>query len=138
MNKILKNYCLFMIFGAIYGLIETIWKGHITHWSMFILGGLAGVLIGSINEYIPWDIPFWKQCVIGMILATLLEGIIGIIVNVHFNLGIWHYTELTFFYNQCSIPFCIAWFFLSGFCIMLDDWFRWQLFGEEKPHYRLK
>ena len=100
-KKFGKAAILFLIFGFIYFIIETIWKGHLTHWSMFIVAGIAGILIGSINEYIPWEMPFWQQCVIGMIIATILEGCSGLILNVWLNLNIWDYSSsfLNFFYQ---------------------------------------
>lgn len=138
MKTFVKNLILFIVFGAIYFGIECVWKGHITHWSMFILAGMIGVIIGGINEYIPWEMPFQKQCFIGMIIATIGEAITGLILNVWLGLNIWHYNLLAFCYNQCSIPFMCAWFFLSGVCILLDDYIRWKWFGEEKPHYTWK
>ena len=137
MKKFIKAAILFIVFGLLYFLIETIWKGHLTHWSMFILAGIVGILIGGINEYIPWEMSFWKQCSIGMIIATIFEGLTGLIVNVWLNLQVWDYshTPLNFFYHQCSIPFCIAWYGLAALCIFLDDCIRWQFFNEEKPHY---
>jgi len=59
MKTFLKNIILFIIFGAIYFGLECLWKGHITHWSMFVLAGMVGVLIGSINELIEWEVPFY-------------------------------------------------------------------------------
>ena len=138
LKQLPKYLILFLIFGAIYFEIECIWKGHLTHWSMFVLAGMIGILIGSINERIPWEMPFWQQCTIGMIIATLGEGITGIIVNKILGLNVWHYNILPFFYGQCSIPFMIAWFFLAGACIVMDDYIRWQWFDEEKPHYKLR
>ena len=138
-KKFGKAAILFLIFGFIYFIIETIWKGHLTHWSMFIVAGIAGILIGSINEYIPWEMPFWQQCVIGMIIATVLEGCSGLILNVWLNLNIWDYSSsfLNFFYQQCCVPFCVAWLILSGLCIIIDDYIRYKFFNEEKPHYIL-
>lgn len=136
MKKLLKYIILFLIFGTIYFGIECMWKGHLTHWSMFILAGIIGILIGGINEYIPWEMPFVQQCGIGMILATLGEGITGLIVNVWLGLNVWHYNLLPFFWGQCSVPFCIAWFFLAGLCILIDDLIRWKWFNEEEPWYK--
>ena len=138
-KKLGKAIILFLIFGLIYFIIETIWKGHLTHWSMFIVAGFAGVLIGGINEYIPWNMPFWQQCFIGMIIATIFEGCSGLILNVWLKLHIWDYSNsfLPFFYQQCCVPFCIAWLVLSGLCIIIDDYIRYKFFGEEKPHYIL-
>lgn len=135
--KLLKNVALFLVFGLLYFIIETIWKGHLTHWSMFVLAGIVGPLIGAINEYIPWKMPFFLQCGIGMIIATIAEGITGLIVNVWLGLGVWNYSTmpLSFFFGQCCVPFMVAWFLLAGVCILLDDYLRWKVFGEEKPHY---
>ena len=57
MKTLLKNIILFIVFGAIYFGLECLYKGHITHWSMFVLAGFIGILIGGINEYIPWEMP---------------------------------------------------------------------------------
>ena len=135
MKTFFKNLILFIVFGAIYFGLECLYKGHITHWSMFVLAGGIGVLIGGINEAIPWEMPFIKQCFIGMCLATIGEFFTGIIVNVIFELNIWHYNILAFGWGQCSVIFCAIWFILSGVCIVIDDWIRWKWFGEEKPIY---
>lgn len=138
MKRLLKNIILFLIFGAIYYACECIWKGGWSHWTMFMLGGLVGVLIGGINEKIEWNMPFSQQCTIGMGVAIFSEAFAGIILNIILKLHIWHYTRLSFFWHQCSLPFCIIWFILASACIVLDDVLRWKLFGEEKPHYRLR
>lgn len=137
--KILKQLFLFLVFGFIYFIIETIWKGHLTHWSMFVVAGIIGVLIGGINEYIPWEMPFFLQCGIGTVIATIIEGISGLILNVYLNLHIWDYSNVpfNFFYQQCCLPFCVAWFILSAACIIVDDYIRYKIFNEERPHYIL-
>ena len=137
--KILKQLFLFLMFGFIYFIIETIWKGHLTHWSMFVVAGIIGVLIGGINEYIPWEMPFFLQCGIGTVIATVIEGISGLILNVYLNLHIWDYSNVpfNFFYQQCCLPFCVAWFVLSAACIIVDDYIRYKIFNEEHPHYIL-
>lgn len=58
LKQLLKYLVLFITFGAIYFGLECVWKGHLTHWSMFVLAGFIGVLIGGINEYISWNMPF--------------------------------------------------------------------------------
>jgi hypothetical protein len=59
MKTVFKHILLFVIFGAIYFGLECLYKGHITHWSMFVLAGMIGVIIGEINEVIDWDVPFY-------------------------------------------------------------------------------
>lgn len=136
-KQIIKNGAIFLIFGAIYFFIEWAWKGHISHWSMFVLGGAMGLLVGGLNEFIPWEMSFLAQSLCGMILVTLAEGLSGLVLNVWLNLNVWDYSQsfCPFFYNQCCVPFCVAWFALSGVCILLDDFIRYKFFGEEYPHY---
>ena len=138
MKKFLHNLILFTVFGTIYFILECIWKGQLTHWTMFLLGGIVGFLIGDINEKIHWNMPFLQQCTIGMGVAVFSEAVAGILLNIVFKLNIWHYQRMAFFWNQCSLPFCVIWLFLSAACIVLDDFLRWKLFGEEKPHYKWK
>ena len=138
MKRVFKDLILFVIFGALYFGLECIWKGAATHWTMFVVGGLMGVLIGGINEKIGWDMPVFQQCTIGMGVAIFCEAAVGIVLNILLGLDVWHYTKMAFFWNQCSLPFCVIWFVLGSMCIFLDDWLRWKLFGEEKPHYKLR
>lgn len=61
MLKLLCKYSfLFDIGGALYVLIELIWRGW-SHWTMFVLGGLCFVMLGLINEVLEWDTPLWQQ-----------------------------------------------------------------------------
>lgn len=131
----LKNMALFVIFGALYYGLECLWKGYPTHWTIFLLGGIVGFLIGDINGKIHWKMPFFQQCTIGMGVAIFSEAVAGIILNIILKLNVWSYQRMAFFWNQCSLPFCVIWLFLSAACIILDDFLRWKLFGEEKPHY---
>lgn len=142
MNK-LKPLILFSIGGSIYYLIECLYKifisGGVLHWSMFLLGGLCFLIIGGINEKIPWEMSIIKQGSIGAVIVTILEFIFGFILNIVLKLGIWDYSTLPFnILGQICLPFSLAWFGLALIAIFLDDYLRWKWFGEEKPHYHLK
>ena len=133
----LKIFILFLIGGFIYVAIELGFRGH-SHWTMFLLGGLCFILIGGLNNYIPWEMSIIKQGVIGALIVTSLEFIFGLILNLYLNLGIWDYSNMPFnILGQICLPFSIAWFFLSLVAIFVDDWLRYILFKEEKPHYHL-
>ena len=56
LRKFCENFALFIIFGAIYCGIELMFRGY-TDFSMAIVGGLCGIIIGGINNYIPWNMP---------------------------------------------------------------------------------
>lgn len=133
-KHILKLLVLSLIGGAIYYGIECIWRGY-SHWSMAILGGICFIAVGSINELFSWEMPMWKQCLIGAIVVTILEFITGCIVNLWLGWNIWHYERFDVL-GQICLPFTFFWFLLSGVAIIIDDWLRYWWFGEERPHYK--
>lgn len=136
MKQILKNTILFLIGGVLYIAIELLWRGH-THWTMFVLGGICFYYIGLVNEDFTWDMPLIKQMFIGAVVITMLELLSGILVNGVYNLNVWDYSNMPFnFLGQICLPYSILWFFISLPAIVLDDYLRHWLFGEEKPHYR--
>ena len=79
--KQLRPLILFWIGGLLYVLIELTVRGR-THWSMFIVGGLAFFLIGFINEKYK-KMPLAKQMLIGALVITSLEFTCGCIVNLY-------------------------------------------------------
>lgn len=138
MRKIIKPFILIAIGGLIYTSIEMLYRGY-SHWTMFLVGGLAFYMIGYINEYIQWDMPLYKQMAIGMLIITCLEFITGFIVNIILKWNVWDYSNVPFnVLGQICLPFCAIWYFLSLVGIILDDYIRYWLFGEEKPKYKLK
>ena len=90
----------------------------------------------GINEFFTYEIPLWKQCLIGSIVVTTLEFITGCIVNLWLGWNVWHYEHFDIL-GQICLPFSILWLFLSAVAIIVDDWLRYWWFGEEKPHYKI-
>lgn len=137
MQILLKNTTLFFIGGIIYYLIEIAWRGY-SHWTMYLLGGFCFLCIGLINEILIWEIKFWKQALIGAVAITALEFLTGCVVNLLLNWNVWDYSNVRFnLLGQICLPYAILWFPLSAAGIILDDWLRYFLFKEEKPHYFL-
>ena len=136
-KMLLKYLILFFTYGCIYYCIELIYRGF-SDVSMIITAGFSGIAIGLLNEFFSWETPFWKQCMLGAIIVTVLECITGYIVNIWLGMNVWDYSNLplSFFHGQINLFFTIAWFFLSAIAIILDDWLRYWLFKEEKPHYK--
>ena len=138
MKKLLKLGCLFLIGGAIYILIELVYRGY-SHWTMFIVGGLCFVLIGGINEFLSWDTPLWLQAGLGAVIITALEFICGCIVNLALGWNVWDYSNTPLnILGQVCLPFAIIWFVIAHVGIVLDDYLRYWLFKEEQPHYTYK
>ena len=122
-NFILKEFIIFIIFGLMYVTIELLYRGH-THYSMFIVGGICGVLIGLINDNTP-DMPLLPQCVLGAVIITVIELLTGLFLNVYLGLNIWDYSNQPFnFMGQICPQFCIIWCILSILVIRIDDWLK--------------
>jgi hypothetical protein len=137
LKAILKHAVLALCGGCVYFLIEMAWRGH-SHWTMAVLGGVCFVLIGDINEFIPWNMPLILQGAIGSGIVTVLELVSGIILNLWLGLGIWDYSNMPFnFLGQICLPFSLLWVALSIVAVVLDDWLRYWLFGEDRPTYTL-
>ena len=128
---------LLLIGGTTYFSIEMLWRGH-SHWTMALVGGVCFILIGAINEYLPWELGMIQQAFIGASIVTAVELIAGLILNVWLKLGIWDYSNMPFnLWGQICLPFFFAWLALSIVAIVIDDYLRYWLFKEEKPHYQL-
>lgn len=134
--KKLRPLILFVIGGLIYILIELVVRGR-THWTMFIVGGVAFFLIGCINEKYR-KMPLVKQMLIGSIVITVLEFLCGCIVNLWLRWNVWDYNNMPLnLLGQICLPFTILWFFLSADAIMLDDYIRHLLWNETIPEYKI-
>lgn len=135
-KKMLKYLILLLIGGFVYYAFELVLRGW-SHWTMFLLGGLCFVLIGEYNEHVEWDTPLIKQGIVGACIVTALEFVAGMIVNVYLGWGIWDYSNVPLnFMGQICLPFSIVWIAVSILAVVVDDWVRYFLFKEEKPHYK--
>ncbi len=130
-----KNLNLAVVGGAIYVLLEMAWRGH-SHWTMFLLGGICFLALGLINEVIPWEMPLWIQVLIGACMVTALEFLTGCVVNLWLGLDVWDYSNLPGnILGQICPQYFLLWLPVSLAGIVLDDWLRYILWGEEHPHY---
>ncbi len=135
MRRLLKAVVLFTIGGAVYFSLELLFRGY-SHWTMAALGGFCFLLIGGINEFLPWKMGIFYQALIGGAGVTLAELFAGLILNVHFKMGIWDYSNQPLnFAGQICLKFSALWVLVSLFGIVLDDFLRYWIFKEEKPHY---
>lgn len=120
-----------------YILIEIISRGH-SHISMFLAGGICFVLIGLINELLPWNLALTSQMLISAVIVTVVELMVGLVVNVWLKAGVWDYSRLPYnFMGQVCLLFSNFWFLLSLPAILLDDWLRHRLLGQDKPKYKI-
>lgn len=135
-KSLIKYAVLFFFGGLVYYLIEILWRGY-SHWTMIILGGFCFVVVGLINNILPWNMVIELQALIGAVLITSLEFIVGLIVNVNLGWDIWDYSNVPFnFLGQICLPFSLLWYMLSIIVIFTDDYIRHIFFNEKKPVYK--
>lgn len=133
------EYAVIAAFGGmVYCMIEVMYRGF-THWSMAIVGGLALVLVGLLNECnCMRKVGLIPQMIIGALIITALEFVSGCIVNLWLGWNVWDYSEVPFnVLGQICIPFTFFWFLLSGVAIVADDYIRFSWFHEALPHYHM-
>lgn len=142
MKKLNKMIIIFLLFGSIYFVIESTWKGQTTDWRMFVLGGFIGLMIGLINNVFTYESDILLQSLVGMILITLCEAVLGYQWNTIEKLHIWDYSSLPLNGvngNVSAIFSLFVWIPLSLIAILVDDGFRYYVLKEsdEQPYYVL-
>lgn len=134
MKYFIKYLILLLVGGTAYYYIEILARGF-SHWTMFIVGGICFILIGIINEITP-KMSLLKQMLLSAVIITVVEFIAGCILNIWLEMNIWDYTdEIGNILGQICPKHTFYWFLLSSVGIVLDDYIRHFLFGEEKPKY---
>ena len=95
--------------------IEKLYKSQIshspTHWSMGLVSGLAFLFLLVLDEK---KIPLPVKALLGGLFITLLELIAGIILNLHYHMGVWDYSKsFGDFKGQICPLFSLIWCFAS-------------------------
>lgn len=136
-NYIVKYIVLFVVFSSLYVWIEILFRNR-SDRSMAFLSGFLGIALGLLNNIIPWSMSLLQQALIGgFLIVTPAEYIVGKYI-VNQNLAIWDYSDM--FCNiegQICLLFTVIWCFISLTVVVLDDYIRYYVFGEEKPHYQI-
>lgn len=136
-KAVVKYVVLFLVGGLLYGSIEILWRGY-THPSMIVVGGIGFLLVGGINDWFPRQISIIGQGLIGGTIITGLELLSGLFLNVYLGFRIWDYSDLPLnVMGQICVPFWGLWCLLAVAAIVVDDYLRYWLFEEAKPHYKI-
>ena len=134
--KGIRMIVLTIIGGLLYFMCELITRGH-SHWTMLIVGGICGFLVGELDEVLSWEMPFFLQCILGAAVVTAVEFISGCIINLWLGWGVWDYSGLPCnVLGQISLPFTILWIGVCMVWIPIYDFPDYMLFDGEKPHYK--
>ena len=138
---LLQNIVIFLICGSIYYFTEIIFKhSHTSDISMILCAGTISVIVGMLNDIFSYDMLLQLQLIIGTIVATVCEGITGIIlVAIYGHNPVWDYGDLplTFFNGQCNVFFCLLWIPLVFLAILMADCINYYMFDGERAYYRI-
>lgn len=140
--RIIQLLIIFILCGTVYSIMEILFKGSErgTHWSMFVLSGLAGVaFIDGLNNVFSYEMDLILQATICSIMITIWEYFTGNIFNLDYQ--IWDYRNIPFNLDgQICLPFAILWFILSIIFIPVLDYIEWRVFKykyDEPPYYKI-
>ena len=104
--KFLRGCILFYIGGMAYMILEFLWRGR-SHGSMFLLGGLCFLLVGSGAAKFQ-KIPVAIRPLLGAGIITGLELATGLLVNRNYH--VWDYRNQPFqFQGQICLMYSLLW-----------------------------
>lgn len=137
-TSILSNIVLFAVGFCAYITMEVIFRGY-SFPLMGICGGLAMVIIDKINNKISWNIDLLIQGILGAILITLFEFIIGELYLSGILPQMWDYSNVAMNYKGIiCLPFSCLWIVISILAALLADAINYYVFNEDPlPYYKL-
>lgn len=142
-GKMILSVLLWVWTGTLYFFIEVAWKTangrpDTISWTMLLLAIFLAVPLERCGAEVPWNMPLIIQAIICTCAITAAEFCAGCVLNLWLRLDIWDYSNMAWnVLGQICPQFIAAWFILSIFAIIMLDWMRYSIEGEERPHYRL-
>lgn len=126
MSRIKEFLIVFGVGAFLYGGIEVAFRGY-THWSMFLTGGILFYTLYLIFGYIGKGRILLK-CLMGCVIITTGEFLVGCIVNLTFGMNVWDYSDQVLnVFGQICLIFSLGWFFISIPASLLTDLIRRNL-----------
>lgn len=127
MKNIKEAVVVFGFGGIIYGMVEVLTRGY-THWTMVLTGGIVFSVLYLINQKYQHS-GLILRCLLGSLVITTAEFIVGCIVNIDFNMNVWDYSDEKFnLMGQICPLFAFGWFLIcipaSGISYLLRKNFR--------------
>jgi len=122
-KTIIKDFALITLGGVTYMAIELIWRQR-THWTMALTGGVCFLIIYKIYTRFPYmSLPL--KCIIGSLVISALELIVGCIVNIRLGWGVWDYSNMPFnLLGRVCLMFSVLWGLfcipISGLCRLIN------------------
>ncbi len=108
----------------LYALIEITARGY-THWTMALTGGAVLSMLYLLFTGAPQGLPLPVQYLLGALIVTSAELLVGLLVNERLHWDVWDYSDLPLnFRGQICPLYSVFWFFLCiparVICLKLD------------------
>lgn len=138
MTKTGKTIFMFIFGFMAYITIECCVRGY-SFIAMGLCGGLVFILLDKLNDRISWDMDILVQGIIGSLLITSLEFIIGEMSLRGLIQSMWDYSDMPFNYKGIvCLPFSLIWVGLSIVAIVVADFINYYIFHEDIiPYYKM-
>lgn len=139
-KQIIKNIILFILFGCFYVTIEVFFRGY-SYPLMFLVAGIASVLIDKLNNKISWDMSLPLQVIIGTVIILILELTSGLFALHVLGVRMWDYRNMPWniFEGLLCPQFALIWMIMTlGIIVMADAINYYWLHDEERPYYVLR
>lgn len=135
MQKAIRFLILWFVTGIFYYAAEGVWHLGSGGWAnirMLPIGGFCIATAGSLHHLPGWySVKVWVLSAVGAVLITLVEYGTGMLLNVHWGLQIWDYSDKALnIQGQICLPYSLLWFILLPAAIWLCDWLRYFMWGE--------
>ncbi len=102
---------IFILGGAAYGLLETLFRGY-THWTMVLTGGACVLTLYLLEDWL-LSMNLVIAAMAGAVIITTYEFCVGVIVNLRLGWDVWDYSSLPGnIMGQICPAFTLAWFVL--------------------------
>lgn len=112
--KFWKYLFMFLLGCFIYSLIEIAARGY-THWSMCLTGGFCLAMLYGINNRFSY-ISIWLRAVLGAVIITGAEFVVGFLVNIRHSWNVWDYSYMPMnFMGQICLVYSVIWY---GLCFV--------------------
>lgn len=138
MSDKIKHTILFYVGFTSYITIETLFRGY-SYPLMGLDGAICFLLFDKINEYIPWKMDLFWQGVIGSVIVTISELVIGLTLQYFDILPMWDYSREWMNFRGVICPlFSFLWIWLAVVGIIMADCINYYLlWNGDRPQYQL-
>ena len=112
----MKHVWRFLVGGVAYFVVEVIWRAIMNHWAAsFLMAPIAGIVCVTVMALYDKHVPMILGGLVGAVVTTLFELIVGSIALFGFGRRFWHYSRI----NWKGI-IALDWFFKWwGVCFAL-------------------